>query len=78
MKTMHPEAQEIAAYAGLRTLMGSFVGKGVITHDDTVNILNDAAHPLFHYVEEHANQKILDAARLLMSDSLDYKSRWCA
>jgi hypothetical protein len=78
MEIIHPEVQAVAAYAGLRTLMGTLVDKGVISHEDTANILNDAAHPLFHYAEEHTNRILLDAARLLVSDSLEVKARWCA
>jgi hypothetical protein len=74
---MHPEAQAIAAYAGLRTLMGTLVEKGVINYHDIADLLNDAAHPLFHYADQCSNQILRDAARLLVSDSLEIKSRYC-
>jgi hypothetical protein len=77
METMHPEAQAIAAYAGLRTLMGALVEKGVINYHDMANILNDAAHPLFHYADQSSNQTLRDAARFLVSDSLEIKARYC-
>jgi hypothetical protein len=37
---MHPEAQAIAAYAGLRTLMGTLVEKGVINYHDIADLLS--------------------------------------
>ena len=77
MKIMNPEAQAIAAYAGLLTLMGTLVERSIITHEDRANVLNDAAHPLFHYAEQLTNPILRDAARLLVSDSLEIKARYC-
>jgi hypothetical protein len=77
METMHPDAQAIAAYAGLCTLMGTLVDKGVLNYHDMANILNDAAYPLFHYADQSSNQTLRDAARFLVSDSLEIKARYC-